>query len=273
MEHKNVNELRIIANNIRKKIIHSIYHAQTGHEGPSLSMVEILTLLYSKYLNINPLDPFDPNRDFLILSKGHGSPGLYAALAEFGLIPEEELLTLRRLGSRLQGHPNAEALPWVNFSTGSLGQGLSVGIGLALGFHLQNKINKVFCILGDGELQEGQNWEAAMSASALGISNLIAIIDRNKIQSDGFTENIMPLGDLESKWRSFGWNTYRIDGHDFIKLDNALTDAINYKEKPSIIIAETIKGKGISFMENSPQWHHFPLDEENYKKSLTELQE
>lgn len=263
--------LRKRCHDVRKKIIQTLYHAQTGHQGPSLSMVEILVVLYYKYLNIDPNNPKSDNKNYFILSKGHGSPGLYCVLSNFGLIPEEELLTLRQLGSRLQGHPNADMLPWVDFSTGSLGQGISVAVGISLGIKKSNKNNRVYCILGDGELQEGQNWEAAMFASTLNISNLTCIIDRNKIQSDGPTEEIIALGDIKAKWEAFGWNVVEIDGHDILAIDMAIHKTHLYKDKPSIIVANTTKGKGISFMENTAKWHHHPISDEDFILAIKEL--
>ncbi len=262
------NQLKFHALNIRKKIIKAVYHAQTGHEGPALSLVEILVVLYWHHLKFNPQDPHDPLRDRFILSKGHACPVLYALFAELGLIPEEELMTLRQLGSRLQGHPNAAMMPWVDVSTGSLGQGLSISIGLAMG--LDPTIN-VYCVLGDGELQEGQNWEAAMSAPKFSVSNLITIIDRNGYQSDGHTEEIIPLGDLEAKWRAFGWNVISINGHDFTQIEEALVAAKAYQKAPTVIIAYTTKGKGISYMENSAKWHHHPMNQEDYDLAMKEL--
>jgi transketolase len=253
-------------------VLRSIFEAQTGHEGPSLSMVEILTMLYFKHLRYDPQNPREPGRDYLILSKGHGAPGLYATLAQAGVLPAAELSTLRRLGSRLQGHPCSPALPGIDVSTGSLGQGLSIGVGLALGFRHKEMSNRVYCILGDGELQEGQNWEAAMSAAKWRLSNLIAVLDRNRLQNDGETESVMPLGDLGEKWRSFGWNASEIDGHDLEALDQALT-AARTASGPTIVIANTVKGKGVSFMEGAVQWHHHPLDEASFNRAMAELQD
>jgi transketolase len=257
---------------IRKSVIESIFVAQTGHAGPSLSMVEILVMIYFRYLKYDNSQPHCGDRDYFILSKGHGAPSYYATLAHAGFFPIEELNTLRKLGSRLQGHPNAHSLPGVDISTGSLGQGFSIGVGLALGFKHQGKPNKVFCILGDGELQEGQNWEAAMASSAFGLSNLIIIIDRNKIQSDGFTEEIMPLGDLVSKFKAFGLSTYEINGHDLEEINLAFSKAFESKDKPTVIIANTIKGKGVSFMEGKVKWHHFPLNKEEYEQAINDLE-
>ncbi|HLL46530.1 MAG TPA: transketolase, partial [Longimicrobiaceae bacterium] len=205
-------------------------------------------------------------------SKGHGAPGLYATLAHAGVLPREELESLRRLGTRLQGHPNARELPGIDASTGSLGQGISIALGLALSFRMDGLPNRVYCVLGDGELQEGQNWEAAMAASALDVPNLIAIVDRNGLQNDGPTESIIPLGDLGAKWRAFGWDAYVVDGHDFHALDAALT-AARTGPGPSVLVANTVKGKGISYMEGVTHWHHHPISDAELAGALEELAE
>jgi transketolase len=261
------------ARSIRRRILSAIYAAQTGHEGPSLSMVEILTVLYFKHLRYDPRYPRDPGRDRLIVSKGHGAPGLYAALAEASILPGEELLTLRRLGSRLQGHPNARVLPGVDVSTGSLGQGLSIAVGMALGFQLSGVSNRVYCILGDGELQEGQSWEAAMAAAKLRLDRLVAIVDRNGLQGDGHTEIVMPLLDIAAKWAAFGWAAEVVDGHSVEALDQALARGREANGRPLAIVAETVKGKGVSFMEGVLEWHHQPLDDAHYRAAMAELEE
>ena len=258
------------ARDIRGLTLRAIHHAQTGHAGPSLSMVEILALLYFRHLRYDPRDPAWEQRDRFVLSKGHGAPGLYATLAHAGVLPVEELATLRQLGTRLQGHPNARDLPGIDVSTGSLGQGLSIALGLALGFRLQARDNWVYCLLGDGELQEGQNWEAAMAAPALGLSRVTAIIDRNGFQSDGPTEMVMSLGDLEAKWRAFGWSTHVVDGHDFVALDRTLL-AARESTLPTAIIAMTVKGKGVSYMEGVTRWHHHPIADDELAVALREL--
>lgn len=265
-----ITQFNLLASNVRKNIILAIHNAQTGHPGPSLSMVEILILLYFKYLNYTVENPQSINRDYFILSKGHGSPALYAVLSEAGFISQTELITtLRKFGGRLQGHPNANCLPGIDVSTGSLGQGISIATGLALGLKLNKQSNKVYCILGDGELQEGQNWEAAMYAAFKNLNNLIVFVDYNCFQSDGPTEKIMDLGDLAAKWKAFDWNVYsNIDGHDWHSLDTALQDAISTTSKPSVIIAHTIKGKGVSYMEGVSHWHHHPINSEDYKLAM-----
>ena len=256
------------ARRVRKMILSSIFDAQTGHAGPSLSMVEILVTLYFSIMNHRPHEPHWDGRDRLVLSKGHGAPGLYAVLCEAGYLQVSELTELRALYSRLQGHPNAAALPGIDFSTGSLGQGLSVATGIALGFKLRKKTNRVFCIVGDGELQEGQNWEAAMSASAFDLSNLAVIVDRNRLQGDGDTEAVMPIEPLASKFDSFGWRSISIDGHDFGQLHSSLATTDN---KPIAIIANTVKGKGVSFMENVLEWHHKPVSKPLFEQANREI--
>jgi transketolase len=189
-----------------------------------------------------------------------------------GFIDQEELQTLRKMSSRLQGHPNHHKLPYIDFSTGSLGQSLSVAIGIGLGLSLNKGSGKVYCLLGDGEMQEGQVWEAAMAAPGLKLSNLIAIIDRNQLQNDGLTEKIIPLGDLKQKWESFGWRVHVVDGHDFRELHTSISEGIQENEKPTVIIANTVKGKGISFMENVVHWHHHPINNEDYNIAMKELE-
>jgi transketolase len=233
-------------------------------------MVELLTYLYFVYLRVRPEEPRWPERDYMILSKGHGAPSYYSTLALRGYFPIEELLTLRQLGSRLQGHPNAHHLPAVDVSTGPLGQGLSLAVGLALGWKHQRRGNRVVCLLGDGELQEGQNWEAAMAASAFHLDHLIAVVDRNGLQNDGPTEGIMPLDDLEAKWRAFGFQTISVDGHDFAQIHAAFARA-GTAGRPTAIVARTIKGYGVSFMEDVTHWHHHPISNEDLAAALAEI--
>ena len=268
-----IEELEQSALNARRNIVKMIHAAKSGHPGGSLSGVDLLTVLYQKCLNI-PKD-WDKSKDFelrdrFILSKGHGAPLLYSVLAEYGLIDEEELLTLRKLGSRLQGHPALGYIEGVEASTGSLGQGLSVGCGIAMGLKLDNNPANVVVYLGDGELQEGSCWEAFMQASHRNLDNLIAIIDRNKLQIDGCTEDIMSLGDLAEKINSFGWDTIEINGHDYDEIYNAYQKA-KLSIKPFAIIANTIKGKGISFMENQAGWHGKAPNDEQLAQALEEL--
>lgn len=249
-----ISRLREIARNTRKLILESLAEAGSGHPGGSLSAVEILVALYFYKMRHDPKNPKWEDRDRFILSKGHAAPLLYSILAQAGYFPIEELKTLRKLGSRLQGHPDFRT-PGVEYCGGSEGIGLSVAIGMALAAKLDNKSYRVYVLLGDGELQEGQIWEAAMCASKYKLDNLTAIIDRNGIQQDGLTEQIMPLEPLAAKWRDFNWNVIQIDGYDFNQIIDALDKAEETINRPTVIIAHTIKGKGVSFMEWSPEWH------------------
>lgn len=257
------------AQSIRLSIVESIHAVGTGHAGSSLSMVEILTVLYFRHLKTRPHEPEWPGRDYFVLSKGHGAPGLYATLAEAGYLAKEELLTLRRLGSRLQGHPNAKRLRGIDVSTGSLGQGISNAVGLALGLRHQKLCNRVYCLLGDGELQEGQNWEGFMAAAHYKLSNLTAIIDRNQLQGDGSTEDVMALGDLNAKCRAFGWVVREVNGHDFDALDHALVSPPT--NAPLMILANTIKGRGVSYMEGVTEWHHHPINDEQLQVAIADI--
>ncbi|GAB5046303.1 transketolase [Thermodesulfovibrio sp. TK110] len=268
----NYTELQSIARRIRKNIIKMISQAGSGHPGGSLSCVEILTALYFKVLRLNPDYPEDMDRDRFVLSKGHAAPALYATLAEFGFIPKEWLNSLRKFGSPLQGHPDMKKVPGVEISTGSLGQGLSVGVGMALGAKIQKLGYRVFVLLGDGECQEGQVWEAAMAASHYKLNNLIAIVDRNRLQIDGNTEDVMSLEPFVEKWKAFGWMTLEVNGHDFGEIIPAF-QIIPYISKPLAIIANTVKGKGVSFMENNVDWHGKAPKDEETEKALEELEE
>jgi len=232
-----------------------IYTARSGHPGGSLSSIDIISVLADKYLNWSSEYEFSFEKNSLILSKGHACPALYAVAAVQKLIDEKEILTFRKINSRLQGHPDLKQFSWLGSSTGSLGQGFSVGIGQAMAARHIKSNKHVFTILGDGELQEGQVWEGAMSASHHNLGNLTAIIDYNKLQSDDFNKNIMNLEPLASKWTSFGWHVQEIDGHNLEDINTSIETAISINEKPSLIIANTIKGKGVDFMENIPKWH------------------
>ena len=238
---------------MRKWVLRSIAEAGSGHPGGSLSLVEIMTWLYFKGLNLDPANPTAADRDRVVLSKGHAAPVLYASLALKGYFPVEEMLTLRKLGSRLQGHPDKKKLPGVEMSTGSLGHGLSVANGLSLGLRLQGSPAKVVAILGDGELQEGQVWEAAMTSAHFKLNNLTAFVDYNGLQIDGFTSDVMNVAPIHDKFAAFGWETVSIDGHSFAEIEKAFTAPRS--EKPRAIIATTIKGKGVDFMENVAGWH------------------
>jgi len=235
-------------------------HAGSGHPGGSLSVIDILTTLYFGRLRHDPKRPDWPERDRVVLSKGHAVPALYTVLAKAGYFPEKQLITLRKLGSPLQGHPDRTALPGIEAATGSLGQGLSISLGLALGLKLSGSPARVYCVLGDGEIQEGQVWEAAMSAPKLGhpshpLDNLVVILDYNKIQLDNFVTKILDLEPVLAKWQSFGWPVVEIDGHDVSQIGKALDQAEATRGVPTFVVAHTVKGKGVSFMENDPEWH------------------
>jgi len=257
--------------NIRKSIIEMIYAANSGHPGGSLSLAEILTALYFDVMNIDPTDPYKENRDRLVLSKGHAAPALYATLAERGYFSKNDLITLRQLGSKLQGHPDINKLSGIEMSTGSLGQGLSVSNGMALSARMDNKEYRVYAILGDGEIQEGQIWEAAMSSAHYNIDNLCVFLDSNNLQIDGDVSEVMGVEPLNEKWKAFGWHVIQIDGHDFDEIFKAIDEALATKGKPTIIIAKTIKGKGVSFMENVCNFHGVAPNKEEMEKALEEL--
>ncbi|MDO8567788.1 MAG: transketolase [Dehalococcoidales bacterium] len=250
-----IEDMKAVARLLRRHIITMIGKAQSGHPGGSLSAVEILTALYFRILRHKPSDPKWPERDRFILSKGHAAPVLYAALAECGYFPVSELSTLRQLGSRLQGHTDRSTTPGVEMSAGSLGQGLSFGIGVALAGRLDSKDWRVHVLLGDGECDEGQVWEAAMAAAHFKLDNLVAIVDNNGIQLDGFNCNIMNIEPLNEKWQAFGWQVIEADGHDIARLVEAFEQAKKVRGQPTVIIAHTVKGKGVSFMENNPDFH------------------
>ena len=256
----------------RQNIVKMVYNAQSGHIGGSLSSVEIMTVLFHKCMNLVPKWDKDKNfdkRDRFVLSKGHVSPIYYSCLAQTGYFPKKELMTFRKLGSRLQGHP-ATFCPGVDVATGSLGQGLAIAGGIAMGLRLNNNSARVYVLMGDGELQEGSVWEAFMDIPARKLTNITAIIDRNRLQIDGCTENIKPLNNLSDKLRAFNWNVIEIDGHNL----NQIYDAIEVSKKsnlPNVIIANTVKGKGISFMENNAGWHGTAPKKEEYEKAMKEL--
>ena len=268
-------ELSEIANDMRQDIVRMISKAGSGHPGGSLSCIDILTALYfGDVMKYDPANPKWDGRDYFILSKGHAAPALYAALAHAGYFPREELDTLRQLGSRLQGHPDSNLLPGVEVGTGSLGQGLSIACGLACGLRLKGNDHTVFTILGDGEAQEGQVWEAATFAVHEGIDNLVAILDANGLQIDGPTVDVCQSGDLGDKFAAFGWEVERIDGHDIPALAVALHRRQETRDgKPHLLVAETVKGKGVSFMENQVGWHGKAPNEEQTAAALAELQE
>ncbi len=268
---KKIEELRRIANRIRKLIIKMISKAGSGHPGGSLSSTEIITCLYFHVMRHNPKDPNWPDRDRFHLSKGHTCPALYAALAESGYFSIDELWTLRKLGSILQGHPDRRT-PGVEVASGSLGQGLSVAVGMALAGKLDKKDYRVYCLMGDGEIQEGNIWEAAMSAAHFRLDNLCGIVDYNRFQIDGRVEDIMNLEPLVNKWESFGWHVIQCDGHNIEELLEAFDEAKSIKQKPSVIIAHTVKGKGVSFMEHVVDFHGRAPNEKETKLALEELE-
>lgn len=257
--------------NIRKNIVKMIYEAQSGHPGGALSCADILTALYFSEMNFNTDNPKDENRDRLVLSKGHASASLYATLAEKGFIKEEELKGFRNIDSILQGHPDMKKIPGVDMTTGSLGQGLSAANGMALAGKLDGKDYRVYCITGDGEIEEGQIWEAAMTASHYKLDNLCLIVDNNNLQIDGKVTDVMNVTPIDEKFKSFGFNVININGNDIDDILNAFDKARNAKGRPTVIIAKTIKGKGISFMENQAGWHGKAPSQEQYEQAMKEL--
>lgn len=257
----------------RREILEMTFKAGSGHPGGSLSAVDIITVLYYHQMRVDPKNPKWADRDRFVLSKGHVCPALYAILAEIGFFPKEALWTLRRPESILQGHPDMRLTPGVEMSTGSLGQGLSVACGMALAARLDEKDYAVYCMLGDGEVQEGNVWEGAMFATHERLDNLIAILDRNRLQIEGFTEDVMNLDPLEDKWKAFGWTVLELeDGNDIKQILNVLDKAVERQGKPKIIIANTIKGKGVSFMENRAEYHGRALSPDEMKRARQELE-
>lgn len=265
------NDMKTIATQMRADIIEMLAAAGSGHPGGSLSACDILAVLYFDKMNIDPAHPDDPDRDRLVLAKGHAAPALYAALSQKGFIPHEDLITLRKSSSYLQGHPNMNITPGVEMSTGSLGQGLSVANGMALAGRLDKRDYYVYCIMGDGEIQEGQVWEAAMSASHYGLDHVIAFVDHNHLQIDGNNDQVMTVNPIEDKFRAFGWHVLTINGHDYEAISDAVEQAKATKGKPTLIVAETVKGKGISFMENEVGWHGVAPNAEQAARALAEL--
>jgi transketolase len=267
-----LDDLNKVARKIRRDIVTMVGTAGSGHPGGSLSAVEILTALYFRVLRHRPEDPFWEDRDRFILSKGHAVPVLYSTLCESGYLPEAELATLRKLDSRLQGHPECHLLPGIEMSSGALGQGLSFGIGVALKARLDRQDFYTFVLMGDGETQEGQVWEAAMAAAQFKLDNLIAVIDKNGIQIDGWTKDVMNIDPLNEKWKSFNWNVIETEGNDLTKVIDALERAKQKNGRPTVVIASTVKGEGVSFMENNPDFHGKAPNAEEMKKALKELE-
>jgi transketolase len=266
-----IKKLNLTAVRIRKHIIEMLYRAKSGHPGGSLSAVDAIVALYFHHMTHDAKKPDDPDRDRFILSKGHAAPTLYAVLAECGYFNVKELKQLREINCMLQGHPVCQHIPGIEASTGSLGHGLSFAIGVSLAGKLDKKEYNVYVMLGDGETDEGQIWEAASAASHYKLDNLIALLDRNFLQIDGNTEEVLQLESVYKRWRSFGWNVIEIDGHDMKQIIGALNDADENKNKPTMIILNTIKGKGISFMENNVDFHGVPPNELEYKLAMREL--
>lgn len=270
---KDIESLKKIAQNVRRGIIDAVYNGKSGHPGGSLSIADIMTVLYFNEMNVDKGNPQDENRDRLVLSKGHCAPALYSTLANYGFFDIEELKTLRNIESRLQGHPDMKHIPGVDMTTGSLGQGLSVANGMAISGKLDNKDYRVYCILGDGEIEEGQIWEAAMASSKYKLDNLCVIVDNNNLQIDGTIEEVMSSYPIDEKFRSFGFQIINIDGNDIDEILKAFEVAKNIKEKPTCIIAKTIKGKGVSFMENRVGWHGKAPNKEEYEQAIKELEQ
>jgi len=269
--HSRPNDPAEISRRIRRHILEMTYRAASGHPGGSLSSAEIMAVLYFQIMKHDPRNPKWEGRDFFFLSKGHACPVLYAALGEAGYFDRSEFKRFRKLGSLLQGHPHRLKTPGVEASSGSLGQGLSLAAGMALGLKLDGRSNRVYCLLGDGELQEGQVWEAAMAAGHFKLDNLCAIVDYNGLQIDGQVEKVMGLAPLSEKWRSFRWNAMEVDGHSVIALRNAFGQAANSRSKPTVLLARTVKGKGVSFMENRAEWHGRAPNREEYEMAMKEL--
>lgn len=271
MNEKRLLELKRCANAVRRHIIDGVYSAGCGHPGGSLSIADVLTYLYFEEMRVNVNDPADPKRDRFVLSKGHTAPALYGVLAERGFIGREEITTLRRIDSRLQGHPDMKGVPGVDMSTGSLGLGFSAAVGMALsGKHYKDDY-RVYTILGDGETQEGQVWEAAMFAAHYHLDNLVAILDLNGLQIDGDITKVMNPTPHDEKFLAFGWNVITVDAHDFAEIESAMRSARETVGKPTLIIAKSVKGKGISFMENKPEWHGQAPKAEQYQIAIADL--
>lgn len=273
LEKLEIQELEKKARRIREDIIEEVYSAKSGHPGGSLSIADILTVLYFREMNIHPENPDWEDRDRFVLSKGHCSPALYSCLANRGFFPVEDLKTFRNINSYLQGHPDKNKVPGVDMTTGSLGQGLSSANGMAIAGKMDQKDYRVYCVLGDGEIEEGQIWEAAMAANKYKLDNLCVIVDNNNLQIDGTIEEVMSSYPIDEKFRSFGFQVINIDGHDIEEIIKAFEVAKNVKGKPTCIIAKTIKGKGVTFMENQAGWHGKAPNEEQYNQAMEEMRQ
>lgn len=267
----NVNELKQTARKVRIDALRGIHAASSGHPGGSLSSADIITALYFSVMNIDPDDPHMKGRDRFVLSKGHSCPALYAALANRGYFDPDEMLSFRRMGSFLQGHPNMDKCPGVEMSTGSLGQGFSVAVGMAIAGKMDGDSGRVFTMTGDGELQEGIIWEAALSAAKHGLDNLIAIVDWNNLQIDGVVDTVKKVAPVDEKFRAFGWEVFSCDGHDMQDILDTFDKALAVKGKPVCIVAKTVKGKGVSFMEDKAGWHGKAPDDEQLAQAIEEL--
>lgn len=268
LEELKIAELKQKARKVREDIIEEVYQAKSGHPGGSLSIADILTVLYFREMNIKPEDPKWEDRDRFVLSKGHCSPALYSCLANRGFFPVEDLKTFRNINSYLQGHPDKNKVPGVDMTTGSLGQGLSAANGMAIAGKMEQKEYRVYCVLGDGEIEEGQIWEAAMASNKYKLDNLCVIVDNNNLQIDGTVEEVMSPYPIDEKFKSFGFQVINIDGHDIEEIIKAFEVARNVKGKPTCIIAKTIKGKGVEFMENQAGWHGKAPNEEQYEQAM-----
>lgn len=271
MNAEKVKELKLHAANVRKMAIEAVYSANSGHPGGSLSAADIITYLYMEEMNIDPKNPKNPDRDRFVLSKGHCSPALYAALAERGFIPKEDIKTFRHIDSYLQGHPDMKGVKGVDMSTGSLGQGISAACGMAECAKLDNKDYRVYVVMGDGESEEGQVWEAAMFAAHYKLDNLTVFLDFNGLQIDGDVRDVMNPTPLDKKFEAFNWNVLHIDAHNFEEIEAAVNDAKATKGKPTLILAKSIKGKSVSFMENKAEWHGAAPKKEQYEQAMEEL--
>ena len=271
MEEAMKKELKIFATKARMGVLEGVYNAKAGHPGGSLSICDLLSVLYNNELRVDPKNPKVQDRDRLVLSKGHAAPAVYAALALKGFFPEADIKTLRKSDSYLQGHPNMDKVPGIDMSTGSLGQGISAAVGMALGAKLDKADYRVYTILGDGEIEEGQVWEAAMFAGNRGLDNLVAFIDNNNLQIDGTMEEVNAPYPIAEKFAAFNWNTIEIDGHDYDAIETALAAAKACKGKPTAVVMKTVKGKGVSFMEDAVGWHGSAPNTEQYEQAMTEL--
>ena len=271
MDKKRVTELSIIANNVRKHALTAVYSAASGHPGGSLSVADVLTLLYFEVMNVDPKNPKMEDRDRFVLSKGHTAPALYGVLAEKGFIPKEDIKTFRNVNSYLQGHPDMNKVPGVDMSTGSLGQGVSAAGGMALAAKLDNKDYRVYSVLGDGELEEGQVWEQAMFAAHYKLDNLTAFLDYNGLQIDGDITKVMNSLPIDKKFEAFNWHVIHIDAHDFEQIKAAVEEAKQTKGMPTLVLAKSVKGKGVSFMEGQAAWHGAAPNDEQYAQAISEL--